>query len=215
MGIDLYYVPGSSPCRAVLLTAKAIGLDLNLKYTDLMKGEHLTPEFIQMNPQHTIPTLNDNGFCLWESRAIMTYLIEQYAKNDSLYPKDPKKRALIDQRMYFDQGTLYQRFGDYYYPVMFAGQSFDPAKLTKCSEAMKFFDTFLQNSDYAAGSELSVADLTLAATVATYDAVGFDLSPYTNVMKWYNKMKEMPGYEEANGKNALLFKELFETLTKK
>ena len=48
------------------------------------------------------------------SRAIMTYLAEQYGKDDSLYPKDPKKRAMVNQRLYFDMGTLYQRFGDLY-----------------------------------------------------------------------------------------------------
>lgn len=49
MPIDLYYVPGSAPCRTVLLAAKAVGVDLNLKYLDLMKGEHLTPEFIKVS----------------------------------------------------------------------------------------------------------------------------------------------------------------------
>lgn len=48
MPIDLYYVPGSAPCRSVLLAAKALGVDLNLKYLDLMKGEQLTPEFIKV-----------------------------------------------------------------------------------------------------------------------------------------------------------------------
>lgn len=70
-----------------------------------------------MNPQHCIPTLNDNGFVLWESRAIMQYLQNQYGKDDSLYPKDPKKRAIVDQRLYFDLGTLYARFADYYVSI--------------------------------------------------------------------------------------------------
>lgn len=49
MPLDLYYVPGSAPCRSVMLAAKAIGVDLNLKLLDLMKGEHLTPEFIKVS----------------------------------------------------------------------------------------------------------------------------------------------------------------------
>jgi glutathione S-transferase len=52
------------------------------------------------------------------SRAIIGYLVEQYAKNDSLYPKDPKKRAVVNHRLYFDSSTLYQRFIDYYVSEM-------------------------------------------------------------------------------------------------
>lgn len=44
----------------------------------------------------------------------MTYLADQYGKNDSLYPKDPRKRAIVNQRLYFDMGTLYQAFAEYY-----------------------------------------------------------------------------------------------------
>ncbi|KAJ8972606.1 hypothetical protein NQ314_000097 [Rhamnusium bicolor] len=216
MPIDFYYVPGSSPCRAVLLAAKAIGVDLNLKLTDLMKGEHLTPEFIKINPQHTVPTIDDNGFSLWESRAIMTYLQNQYGKNDSLYPKDPKKRGLVDQRLYFDLGTLYARASDYYYPVIFSGASYDPAKLEKISEAFKLLETFLDNSDYVAGDNLTLADLALVATVSTIEVLGYDLSPYKNVTKWYGNIKATaPGYEEANGKNVLIFKQLVDHLSKK
>jgi len=215
MPIDFYYVPGSAPCRAVLLAAKAVGIDMNLKQVDLMKGEQMTPEFIKMNPQHTVPTVNDNGFSLWESRSIMTYFANQYGKDDSLYPKDAKKRAMVDQRMYFDLGTLYARFADYYYPVMFAGGSYEPAKLTKCDEAFQFLETFLTSTPYTAGDCLTLADLTLVATVTTYEVVGYDLSPYPHVNKWLAKIKaEAAGYEEANGKNAMLFKQLFEHLTK-
>ncbi|CAH1154995.1 unnamed protein product [Phaedon cochleariae] len=215
MPIDFYYVPGSAPCRNVLLTAKAVGVELNLKYTDLMKGEHLTPEFIKINPQHTVPTLDDNGFAIWESRAIMTYLQEQYGKDDSLYPKDPKRRAVVDQRLYFDMGTLYASFAEYYYPVIFGNGSYDPAKLVKINDAFKFLDTFIGNNDYSTGNTLTLADLALVSTVSTFEQMKFDLSPYKNVSRWLAKVKATaPGYEEANGKPLLAFQELVDRLTK-
>lgn len=43
---------------------------------------------------------------LYYSRPIMAYLVSKYAKNDSLYPKDPKERAMVDQMMYFDADSL-------------------------------------------------------------------------------------------------------------
>jgi hypothetical protein len=48
------------------------------------------------------------------SRAILGYLVEKYAKDDSLYPKNPKKRAVVNQMLYFDATTLYQRIFNYY-----------------------------------------------------------------------------------------------------
>ncbi|GLG99317.1 Glutathione S-transferase 1-1 [Gryllus bimaculatus] len=214
MPIDFYYIPGSAPCRSVLLTAKAVGVELNLKLTNLMAGDHLKPDFLKLNPQHTIPTLDDNGFVLWESRAIMGYLVQQYGKDDSLYPKEPKKRALVDARLYFDIGTLYQRFAEYYYPVIFAGASFDPDKLAKLEEAYFFLDKFLEGQSWIAGDSLTIADLAIAASVSTADIVGFDISKYPNVTKWFAKAKTaIPGYDELNHSGCVQFKKMFDNLT--
>jgi len=209
MTIDLYYLPGSAPCRAVQMAAKAVGVDLNLKLLNLMAGEHLKPEFLKINPQHVIPTLVDEGFTLWESRAILVYLVEKYAKTDSLYPKCPKKRGLINQRLYFDLGTLYQRFSDYYYPQIFAKAPADPEKLQKLKDAAGFLDTFLEGQTYAAGDTLTVADISLAATVSTLDVAGFDLTKYPNISKWYNTCKStIPGYD-INEAGLVEFKKFF------
>lgn len=43
----------------------------------------------------------------------MTYMVSEYATDDSLYPKDVRTRALVDQRLFFDMGTLYARMADY------------------------------------------------------------------------------------------------------
>jgi Glutathione S-transferase, N-terminal domain len=110
----LYYLPPSPPCRSVLLVGRMLGIDFDLKTVNVLDGEQLKLEFTQINPQHTIPTLVDHGLVLWESRVIMTYLVSAYGKDDKLYPKDPRTRALVDQRLHFDLGTLYQRMSEYF-----------------------------------------------------------------------------------------------------
>lgn len=62
----LYYLPPSPPCRSVLLLAKMIGVELELKALNVMEGEQLKPDFVELNPQHCIPTLDDHGLVLWE-----------------------------------------------------------------------------------------------------------------------------------------------------
>lgn len=44
----------------------------------------------------------------------MTYLVSEYAADDALYPKDVRTRAMVDQRIQFDLGTLYARLADYF-----------------------------------------------------------------------------------------------------
>ena len=66
MPIDFYYMGVSAPCRAVHLTAKAVGVDLNVKEIDLFAKDHMKPEFVAINPQHCVPTLVDEDLVLWE-----------------------------------------------------------------------------------------------------------------------------------------------------
>ncbi|XP_004523120.1 glutathione S-transferase 1-1 [Ceratitis capitata] len=206
--MDFYYLPGSAPCRSVLLTAKSLGIELNKKLLNLQTGEHLTPEFLKINPQHTIPTLVDDGFSLWESRAILVYLVEKYGKDDSLYPKCPNKQAVVNQRLYFDMGTLYKSFSDYYYPQVFAKAPADPEMYKKIEIAFEFLNTFLDGSKYVAGDQVTVADHAILASISTFDVAGFDISKYANVARWYESAKKLPGWEE-NWAGALEFKKFF------
>ncbi|KAF6201957.1 hypothetical protein GE061_004353 [Apolygus lucorum] len=63
---DFYYFPPSPPCRLVMMAAAVLKVDMNMKTIDLMKGEQLTPEFLKINPQHTIPVLTHDGLTLSE-----------------------------------------------------------------------------------------------------------------------------------------------------
>ncbi|XP_037070169.1 glutathione S-transferase 1-like [Pollicipes pollicipes] len=211
MGMDLYYMDLSAPCRSVYLLAKSLGIDMNLKVTDLMKGENMTPEFIKMNPQHIVPTLDDNGFYLWESRAILTYLATKYDSGKNFYPSDPQARAVVDQRLYFDMGTLYERFAKSVYPLMFeGGKSVDPEAVTKLKEALSWLNDFIGTAGHVAGDKQTVADFAIASTVASIEGTGVvNVSDYANVHSWLESQKRLPGYAEANDVGAKELGDLF------
>uniref|UniRef100_A0A182MSE4 glutathione transferase n=1 Tax=Anopheles culicifacies TaxID=139723 RepID=A0A182MSE4_9DIPT len=197
--MDFYYLPGSAPCRAVQMTAAAVGVELNLKLTNLMAGEHMKPEFLKLNPQHTIPTLVDeDGFVLWESRAIQIYLVEKYCAHDEtlaerLYPRDPRRRAVVHQRLFFDVSVLYQRFAEYYYPQIFGKKlAGDPDRLRSMEQALEFLNTFLEGERFVAGGDdPTIADFSILASIATFEAAGYDLQRYENIYRWYKRTSEI------------------------
>ncbi|KAF5278508.1 hypothetical protein FQR65_LT15679 [Abscondita terminalis] len=210
MTIDFYYTEGSNPCRFIQILVKHLGIKVNAIHYDLMKNEHMTPEFIKINPQHCVPTIVDDGFALWESNAIATYLIQKYTNDDhALYTKEPKRRAVINQRLYFNNGILSQRFGDYYYPIMFGNGTHNEENFKKMHEAFGFLETFLDKNQYVAGDSLSMADLAIGTTVSTYEVAKFDCSVYKNVAKWHNGIHlSVPAFKEYNRLDVLskLFK---------
>nr|XP_053657452.1 glutathione S-transferase 1-like [Cherax quadricarinatus] len=210
MPVDLYYVLSSGPCRASMLTAKAVGLELNLKRLDLSAKEQLKPEFLAINPHHTVPTLVDGDFVLWESRAICTYLASKYGKDDSLYPRDLQTRAQVDRLLYFDMEKFFQRFAEYAFPVLFGSQKeFDPAKLERLHEALGWFNDMLDGHNWAVGNTLTVADHILAVSVETFRVFGIDLSKYKNILPWLARCSDtMPGYKEINLKGSEELKNL-------
>ena len=76
-----------------------------------------------MNPQHTVPCMEDGELVLNESRPIATYLVAKYGKDDKLYPADIVTRAVIDQRLYFDMGAFYKSLGDVVVSIKYVDQN--------------------------------------------------------------------------------------------
>nr|XP_019544030.2 glutathione S-transferase 1-like [Aedes albopictus] len=202
--MELYYSPASAPCRAVQMTALALGVQLNLKEINLMNGmNHQRPDYGRITPQHSIPTLKDKDLILWESRAIQMYLVEQYGKDDTLYPKDPTKQAKVNERLFFDACILYHRFAEYYHEQVYGGLEGDDKKLAALEDAVKMLDLFLEGQPYVTGEAMTIVDLSMLATVATMNCLGFELKPYHNVLEWYKHMKDVaPGskFNEAGAK---------------
>ncbi len=94
--MKLYGNPGSTCTRKVLATFAEKGVTPEFELIDLGKGDHKKPEFVARQPFGQVPVLDDNGFVLYESRAIIRYL-DEVLPGASLTPKDPKGRATMEQ----------------------------------------------------------------------------------------------------------------------
>ncbi|XP_012145418.1 glutathione S-transferase 1-1-like [Megachile rotundata] len=209
MPIDFYYFPPSPPCRQVLLLGKAIGVHFNLKSVNVLKGEQMAEDFVKINPQHTIPTINDNGLILYESRPIMGYLVNRYARNDSLYPKDPKKRAAVDQMLYFDLGSLFENISMCYFPVILGKtHSLNEERVRAVEKSCEILNKFLEGKEFVAGDNLTIADFSISTSICLLHCFDFDLDRYENVTKWYNNCKElMAGFEDVHAPGTKFFTE--------
>ncbi|XP_044731338.1 glutathione S-transferase 1-1-like [Chrysoperla carnea] len=214
--IILYYSPISPPSRFVAATAKLIKLNLNIKVINLVKQEHKQSEYLKINPQHTVPTLDDNGFILQESRAIATYLVDKYSKDDALYPKDIKKRALVNQRLYFDATIFSVAMRNIYKPILNDGvKTISERCIADMNDSLNILNRFLSESKYICGENLTLADLSLVPAVSTIQEMEFSLTPFENVKKWLEQCsQQIPDYSE-NVKGAKSFAKILKTLQSK
>jgi len=190
-----------SPCvRTVRLTLKALNLDYEFKEVDLKKGEHMSEDYLKKNPQHTVPVLDDNGTFLWDSHAIAAYLVDKYAKSDELYPKDLVKRAIINQRLFFEASVTYPGLANIVAPFWFRGVTEVPQeKLDTVHRGLKLLETFLASDPYLVGDSLTLADLVSGPTVsALRAAVDIEPSEYPKVTAWLDRLNQIPYYKEIN-----------------
>jgi len=204
----LYTLDLSPPVRAVLLVEKALGIELEHINVDLMKGEQKTEEYEKMNPQHTIPLFVDqDGTTVWDSHAILAYLVGKYGKDDSLYPKDLKKRAVVDQRLHFDSGNLFSNLRAIVFPMWSMGEKGPSERQAKTvCDQYDFLNKFLAGKAWMAGNELTIADFSIISSVSSLLHIVPIDAKYTDLLAWIKRCEQLP-YYEANGKGAKGFGE--------
>src|SRR5262245_58449610 len=100
MALRLYDGSRSPNARKVRLLAAELGLALECVRLDFAKGEYRSEAFLALNPNGKVPTLDDDGFVLWESCAILRYLAGKRPER-GLVPLDARGQALVDQWLFW------------------------------------------------------------------------------------------------------------------
>lgn len=211
MPVELYYYETAPPSRAVMLLVKTLKLPINLRRVDLSKNENQTADFVKMNPLKKVPVLNDNGVYITDSHAILTYLTSQYGMNSAnLYPRDLKKRAVVDSRLCFDNGTLFPSLANIIRPMAYEGVTTIPNEKKKIAlDALDYLEGLLKQSEWVAGDKMTVADFSLVATVTSLATLLPEVESYWKIQAWIKRCaKNMVDYEEVNERGLESFKNL-------
>ncbi|XP_070509740.1 glutathione S-transferase 1-1-like [Chironomus tepperi] len=185
------------PSQMVLLTIRNIGIDIELRYIDLFKGEQNTPNFLRINPLHQIPVLHvaEDDYVVTEARAIMLYLAN--VTKSSFYPIELKKRSIIDSRLFYDATTAYPAVKQFVHQILRVGVKRVPNEVRENIESvLSTLDSFLINSNWFAGDELTLADFAFLPSVESIKCWGADFKNYPRLNKWYERCKTLKGFQE-------------------
>ncbi len=157
-------------------------------------GKTTTPEFLQKDPAHLTPLLEEEGLprgSLWESCAIMQYLCNKHGL-DRFYPTDPGERAMIDSAMFYLIGTLYPLVARATYPSLGFPQYPGEVATSDADDEMKaraqkdaeaalaepldvYRAFFLEGKQFIGGATPSIADIRLAATLEFLAGIDYEL----------------------------------------
>ncbi|KAI8819113.1 glutathione S-transferase III [Fimicolochytrium jonesii] len=201
--------PAYSTCaQRVSIVLREKNVPFELRPVDLFKGEHKTPEHLKRQPFGQVPYLEDDGFFLYESRAIALYIAKKYAsQGPDLYPTSLQKSALVDQWISLETAHFTQHASVIVYELIFKalfqpGASPDQAKVAehkkKLESVLDVYEKELSGRDYLAGGELSVADLFhLPYGVKLFDAgLGGLIEGRPNVKKWWERLTARQSWKD-------------------
>lgn len=203
--VKLYIDFTSPPSLSVLALVLFNNIPHEIKEINVFKGDHTKPDFLKLNPIGTLPVLEDNGFVLCESHAIIRYLCNTKHVQKSWYPEDPRRRGLVDQYLDWHQThtkkcSLY--FMTYYAHVMpkayFAWDAAEEKQnVIKALETLENF--YLKNSKFiASDDEMTVADVVAVCEVVHIRKTKIDFEKLPKVKAWIEECMKRPEMQKVN-----------------
>jgi len=159
-----------------------------------------TSTFLAMNPNGKIPTINDDGFVLWESNAIIRYLCGRYGRG-SLSPEDEEQRAVADQWMEWHKTTSYPDYINLFWAIVRTEPTHrEPAKIKRLAESLakslQILEAQLARHAYVAGDQLTMADISIGSAMYRYFNLDVEVPALPNIVDWYRRLCDRPAFQE-------------------
>lgn len=201
----LYHHPMSSNARRAVMTALHLGSKAELVFVDLAKGEQRKPEFLRLNPNGRVPVLEDDGFVLTESHAIMQYLAD-ITPGQTVYPTDVRARADVNRWLFwsahhFTPAISVLNWENLVKPMIGAGPT-DPAEVkrgeglvTQCAQTL---DAHLAGKEWVAQDRLTLADIALATPLMSTVPARLPVTGFANLQAWFRRVQDLDAWKKTS-----------------
>jgi glutathione S-transferase len=186
--------------QKVMWCAGEIGLKYERIDAGLQFGKNREDWYLAMNPNALVPTIEDDGFVLWESHTIVRYLAAKHG-GGKLYPADPRTRADGERWMDWALSTLFLDSRNLFWELIrTAPEKRNPELIEKSHKSLcdiwARLDRALAGRKYVAGSELTVGDIPVGAWAFRWYALPIERPDLKNLKAWYERLTERPAYRE-------------------
>ncbi|KAF5348798.1 hypothetical protein D9756_009781 [Leucocoprinus leucothites] len=205
MVLKLYGFPSSTAVKIAAIVLHEKKIPFEFVTVNLLTGENKKEDYTEKQPYGQVPCIDDNGFLLYESRAIARYLVDTYPEHGpQLIPTDSKKRAIFEQAVSSEAFN----FSRYASPLNFElvikkliGGQPDSAlveDLTKTLSAkLDVYEKILSGQKYLAGDEITLADLFHIPNADLLIKGGLPLiQDRPNVARWYNDISSRESWQK-------------------
>lgn len=189
----------SSNVMKVLWTLDELGLAFERYDAGGKFGGTATAEYRARQPLGLIPAIDDNGFTLFESNAIIRYLCNAHAPGSTLYPAAAQARGVVDAWLDVQQTALNRPQS-----TLFAGLVRTPpeqrnmaaidAAIAEASAIWGLLDSRLGAHPFVAGPDLTLADIAFGANVHRWFNIDFNRPNLPHLHAWYERLLARPGY---------------------
>jgi glutathione S-transferase len=203
----IYGHPMSQHVRRIQMLCEEISTPYSFQPIALDKGEQYTEEFLEKNPNGKVPVVDDNGFVLWESHAIMRYIADKN-KARKWYPTEPKARAEVEKWLDWNHTRLNPEVSTIVMNTIIFGDKGDKHAVEMAKQSLEkilpVLERTLQSQDYLSGPEPMISDLSVVSTISHLEMCNCDLSGYPAIDSWYKNLKRRPSFTKtALAKTAL------------
>lgn len=196
--MKLYDSAISGNSYKVRLLLHQLGIPCTIVAVDILKGGSRTPEFLKVNSNGRTPVLDDDGFVLAESNAILSYL----ARGTRFLPDDRRRWALVFQWMFFEQYSHEPYIATSRFLLQHRPDSPERAAALAVRReggwaALKVMEGHLSKNDFFVG-DYTIADIALFAYTHVSHEGGFPLDDFPKIRAWLDRVKAQPGFIPMN-----------------